>query len=89
MNMRPEAVGQRLRVLRETLELLPSTMADELQIDRSSFGKYERGERMLPDYACYRIAERYLVTMDFLYRGRLNGIDEPLRGNLFKRLEAE
>lgn len=87
-SMRPEMTGPRLIAAREALELSQSEIADMLSTDRSAWSKYERGLRPLPDHLAFKISERFGVTMDFLYRGRLEGMTEPLRGKIFLRIAA-
>lgn len=59
-------------------------MADANQIDRPNYGRFEMGQRGLPLEVGFAIAERYLVTMDWIYRGRWEGMPldwvERLRG---------
>lgn len=87
VSMRPESIGPRLRAAREALGLSKAEMADSVSVDRSLYGKYEGGKRQLTDTVCYRLAERHGLTMDFLFRGRLEGVEEPLRGRIFSILE--
>jgi len=67
-------VGERLQSLRLTLGLNKSEMADANGIDRTNYGRFELGARTLPLEIGYRLAERYGVTMDWLYRGRWDGL---------------
>lgn len=79
-------VGRRLAALREYLDILPAHFADSVAIDRTSYGRIERGEKPLKADMAYRIAERYGVSMDFLYRGRLTELPPRLADNLIKNL---
>lgn len=87
-SMRPEQIGRRLRALLGAVDLASAEMARQVRCDPSAFNKYVRGQRLLPDHVAFRIAQRYGVTMDFLYRERLDAIPEPLRGDLLSRLDA-
>ncbi|MFH5773564.1 helix-turn-helix domain-containing protein [Paracoccus sp. NGMCC 1.201697] len=69
LQMRPERIGRRLRVLREALELKPSEIADSLGIERTYWSRFENGKRALTDAHGALICERYGVTMDYLIRG--------------------
>jgi len=86
--MRPEAAAPRIRAARDALGLTQVDICRAIRVDKSAWSKYEGGKRPLPDTVAYRFAERFGVTMDFLYRGRLDGIDEPLRGEIFNRMQA-
>lgn len=77
-------VGNRLRALREMLRLSKSEMADENGIDRTNYGRFETGTRMLPLEIGYRLAARYQVTMDWLYMGR----SDHLSVEMSERLRA-
>jgi transcriptional regulator with XRE-family HTH domain len=82
----PKAVGERLAALRTYHDMLPSHFADSVNIDRTSYGRIERGEKPLKAEMAYIIAERYGVTMDFLYRGRLTELPPRLADSLTKNL---
>jgi len=82
----PRAVGRRLAALREYHEMIPAHFADSVSIDRTSYGRIERGEKPLKAEMAYRIAERYGVSMDFLYRGRLTELPDNLADALTKNL---
>lgn len=86
--MRPEATGRRLVALRESLGLSQIEFCRAVGVDPSAYNKMERGIRLLPDRVAYLIAQRFDVTMDFLYRERFEAVPEPLRGEIFKRLAA-
>lgn len=64
--------GQRLRVLRKQRELTQQAVADYLQVDRTTYTKYEIG-RVSPDpQSLARMAELFCVTVDSLL-GRESG----------------
>ena len=60
--------------------------AESVQIDQTSYGRIEKGLKPLKADMAYRIAERWGVTMDFLYRGRLTEIPPSLADSLMKNL---
>lgn len=70
----PAAVGERLVQLRDFHEINQGDFADSVGIDRSSYSKIERGTKPLKADMAYAISERWGVTMDFLYRGRLTDL---------------
>lgn len=79
------AVGERLRLLRITLGLKKMEMADANEIDRTNFGRFEKGERHLPIEIGYRLSRRYGITLDWLYGGNWSSLSvemaERLRQN--------
>lgn len=82
----PTAVGQRLRALREFREKTRAEFAETVGIDATSYGRIEKGLKPLKAEMAYRIAERWGVSMDFLYRGRLTELPEKLADSLMKTL---
>ncbi|MCZ4351557.1 helix-turn-helix transcriptional regulator [Roseovarius aestuarii] len=82
----PQAVGRRLAALRVYKEMIPAHFADSVDIDRTSYGRIEKGEKPLKADMAFRIAERYGVTMDYLYRGRLTELPPKLADSLMHNL---
>lgn len=87
----PVQVGRRLQALREYRGLNSGEFARSVQIDATSYGRIEKGLKPLKADMAFRIAERYGVSMDFLYRGRLtelpSNLADTLMQNLTKRQE--
>jgi transcriptional regulator with XRE-family HTH domain len=82
----PEAVGRRVTALREHHGKTKAEFAKSVQIDATSLGNIERGKKPLKADMAFRIAERWGVPMDYLYRGRLTEIPESLADSLMKHL---
>lgn len=82
----PEQVARRLVALREAVALGPSEFADTVGIDRSSYSKIEAGKKALRSEMGFAIAERWGVSMDFLYRGVLSDLPEKYRTNILSHL---
>lgn len=82
----PVAVGKRLEALRVHHGLSKAHFADSVAIDRTSYIRIERGEKPLKADMAFKIAERWGVTMDFLYRGRLTEIPPTLADSIMKTL---
>lgn len=86
-SMHPRATGPRLQALLKALKMTSVAVARSISCDPSAFNKYVRAQRALPDHIAHSLAERHGVTMDFLFRGRLDGIsDEDLRERLWHHL---
>ena len=68
--MRNDAVGKRLRLLREAFGLKPSEMADLLGIQRTYWSRFENGKQGLSDSVAALLVVRFGVTLDFLILGR-------------------
>ena len=68
--MTPERIGHRLLLLRESLSLTPSGMADRLGIPRTYWSRFEGGKRAISDEVAAMLVERFGVTLDFLILGK-------------------
>ena len=68
--MRPEAIGHRMRLLREALGMRPAEIADMLDIERTYWSRFEGGKRKLTDEFAALLVSRFGVTLDFLILGR-------------------
>jgi len=82
----PEAVGARLRALREHHEMNQAQFAASVQINATSYGRIEKGLKPLKADMAFRIAERWGVSMDFLYRGHLTELPPKLADSLMANL---
>jgi len=81
-------VGRRLEALRHALDLSRKDFATSFGLDPSSYTKTVDGEKQLRSEAAYAIAERWGVTMDYLFRGRLAELPEHLRESILKNLNT-
>lgn len=82
----PEAVGERLTALREHHAKTRADFAASVGIDPTSYGRIEKGLKPLKAEMAYKIAERWGVSMDFLYRGRLTEVPPKLADALMQAL---
>lgn len=74
----PRLIGERLIALRSFHDMRQGEFADSVGIDRSSYSKIEAGTKPLKADMAFDIAERWGVTMDFLYRGRLTELPRKM-----------
>lgn len=66
-------VGRRLVIVRVAHGIFgPAEMADKLDIDRSNWTKYEKGDRMIPPSSAAKVTAAFSVSMDYLYLGDLS-----------------
>lgn len=56
----------RLQDIREDRDLTQQEVSDFLQIRRSAYGKYERGERPVPLSILEALADLYKTSVDYL-----------------------
>jgi len=81
-------VAKRLEALRSALALNRKDFADSFGLDPSSYTKTVDGEKQLRSEAGYAIAERWGVSMDYIFRGRLTELPEHLREKILKNLNS-
>lgn len=74
----PNAVAERLRILRIYYEKNQGEFADSIGLDRSSYSKIEQGKKPLKAEMAFAIAERWGVSMDYIYRGRLTELPHKI-----------
>ncbi len=79
-------VGKRLEALRLALGLSRKEFSHSFGLDPSSYTKTADGEKQLRSEAGFAIAERWGVSMDYIYRGRLTGVPENLRETILSNL---
>ncbi|WP_171043012.1 helix-turn-helix domain-containing protein [Maritimibacter alexandrii] len=84
-----DGVGRRLEALREALGLTRKEFAESFGLDASSYTKTAAGEKALRSEAGFIISERWGVSMDFLYRGRMNDLPDSLRQQILASLNGQ
>lgn len=82
MNIDLKNVGARLEKIRAAHNLRKGEFAASFGLDPSSYSKIIKGEKPLLADAAYTISEKWGVTMDYIYRGRLTGLPEDLSKSL-------
>lgn len=68
--MRPEKIGERMRILRLALGLKPAEIADALGIERTYWSRFECGRRPVSDHVAVLLVARFGITLDWLILGR-------------------
>lgn len=81
-------VSARLEALRQALGLGKGDFADSFGLDASSYSKVISGAKPLKSEHAFIIAERWGVTMDFIYRGDMSKMDDSLRRTIMASLTA-
>ena len=67
---------QRIRNLREDADLTQKEVADILQMHKTTYVRYETGEREVPLKVAIALAQYYQVTLDYL-AGLSDRLDYP------------
>ena len=57
---------QRLRDLREDFDKTQQDIANYLNMHRSVYRRYETGEREIPVWALYKLADYYQTSTDYI-----------------------
>lgn len=81
-----QGIARRLEALRATFNLNKAQFAESFGVDASSYSKIVQGLKPLKADMAYCIAERWSVTMDFLYRGDMSKMDETMRAKYMAAL---
>ncbi|HAR50386.1 helix-turn-helix transcriptional regulator [Roseovarius nubinhibens] len=82
-------VGRRLEALRLALDLNRREFSESFGLDPSSYTKTAEGEKSLRTQHAFAIAERWSVSMDYLFRGRLSDIPDHLREAILSHLNGQ
>lgn len=69
VELKPERIGYRMRVLREALGLKPSEIADMLGIERTYWSRFENGTRPVTPVVQALLRQRFGVSLDYLILG--------------------
>jgi hypothetical protein len=82
--------GQRLRRLRIALGFPTQKLfAPLVGLDKDTFGAYERGQNLVPQYIVTRLKRQFGVTHDYVYEGDHRGLPFELAMKLTAMDEQE
>lgn len=70
----PENIGRRLTLLRESLGLRPSEIADRIGIERTYWTRFEKGHRPVSRETAALLVHHFDVTLDFVFLGDWRGL---------------
>ncbi|MGO9059203.1 MAG: helix-turn-helix domain-containing protein [Candidatus Binataceae bacterium] len=73
-----QAVGARLRTARLALGLRTAQFSQGVGVKSNAYSQWEHGQRLLDVLVAVRIAERYGITLEWLYRGIAYGLPASL-----------
>jgi len=65
--------------LRQNEGLTQAEFSKRHGFNRTQFNNWEKGARRIPLEHAETLCERYGLTLDFIYRGRLDGLSEYAR----------
>lgn len=76
-------VGKRLEQLRCALEFeTQRDFAKALKVGEDRYTSWERGKNKLPPDQAVKLLEKYGVSLDWLYGGRMDGLPSRLRAKI-------
>lgn len=73
----PRDVARRLAMSRAAIGMDQEDFADGAGLSQPRYNQYETGKRLLTLPAAMMLCERYLLTLDWIYRGDPSGL--PVR----------
>lgn len=85
MTDRPDysEIGARLKATRLYFSADPQKeWAARNGFNPTQYNRWERGTRRIPVDAAVKLSETYGLTLDFIYRGRRDGLSETLSKSL-------
>lgn len=75
-----EEIGARLAAIRLTFsDLSQKAWAEKHGFGLTQYNNWEKGTRRIPVEAAERLSDLYGMTLDAIYRGRLDGLSENAR----------
>ncbi len=81
-SMRQEAVGERLRRIREAHGLKASEISDSLGVERTYWSRWERGARPIPPDIAYLLTQMFEVDLDYILVGVIKSVPPDLQMRL-------
>jgi len=80
-------IAARLMALRQHFsDLSQKDWAERHGFNRTQYNNWEKGVRRIPVEAAEKLCDRYGLTLDAIYRGRLDGLSENARNILSSAL---
>ncbi|MCP4108354.1 MAG: helix-turn-helix transcriptional regulator [Desulfobacteraceae bacterium] len=75
-------IGNRLRAFRSILEMSQKDFALMNNFNATQYTNWETGARRIPIQSAAQLEERYGLTLDFIYLGRLRTLPHNLAADL-------
>lgn len=75
-------VAENLAAVIEAVGKGPTYVAKEIGVSTSKLGNWTRGDNYPDPYSMVRLCDRFGVSMDWIYRRRLFGLDHSLAAGL-------
>lgn len=75
-------VAENLNAVIEAVGRGPTYVAREIGVTASKLGNWTRGDNYPDPYAMMKLCDRFGVSMDWIYRRRIFGLDDTLAAGL-------
>lgn len=79
MNLPFKALGQRLEMTREALDISAADLCKRLDIKPNRWSQYESGERRITIPVAEKLCDEFDLSMDWIYRGKAAQLPNSLR----------
>ena len=79
------AIGRRLKLTRQALGLKQNKLCRLAKINAQSYNQYEKGKKQPRLDTALTLCEAFGMTLDWIYRGELSGVDPALRIKLLEQ----
>lgn len=81
-------IGKRLIALRLAFapDMTQAEWAESHGVGRSRYNNWETGERRIPVEMAERLADRYSLSLDWIYRNKMDGLSETALKKLIPHL---
>lgn len=84
-----KAIGKRLKAIRLSNGFkVQSDFADALGIGHKAYNSWETGAQRPGLTQAFRLVDRFGVTLDFLYRGHLWTLPDPVKKSMLPHLNT-
>jgi hypothetical protein len=71
-------VGRNLSLLCQAIGSTDAEIARSVGVSNSKLGNWKRGDNYIDPYVATQLCDRYGVTMDWIFRGKLYGLPKEL-----------
>lgn len=83
----PKSIGLRLKAIRLANNFeTQAAFADALGIGHTAYNSWEAGSQRPGLTAAFRVIDQFGVTLDFLYRGHLWTLPDPIKKSITAKL---
>lgn len=88
ISLHKRRVGANLRMAIEALGLSQAKIARDFGVSPPKLGNWLRGDHYPDPWFVLRFCERHGVTADWIYRGKVLGLAQPLADDLWAAAQA-